>query len=106
MENTKINRIAQFNAFSPLKGYSDLILEQERIPEPKAELAPDELERLDQILATIRPGDEVLINYYNGDAYEVISDVVKKIDYTYKVIKLKTKTVPLEDIRNLEHRLP
>lgn len=114
-------RAAQFAPFAALSGYDDMIYEEIRAPEVshKRELEELEVEMLNQKLRRLvkltEAGEHptVSITYYeqdqrkSGGRYVTITDSVKRVDNTNRVIELMTlegflnKAVAIEQISHI-----
>ena len=103
------NRSAQFSPFSALTGYAELIYEKGRETTNKIELSIDDKDILDyklQILSNhIKDNIVVNITFFvkdlkkNGGKYEIVTDKIKKIDFTNDKIKLFNNQII--DINNI-----
>ena len=94
------DRAAQFSAFDALAGYSDMIMEEQRITDEQVHLEEDELEVLNQKLSMIsdelRSGRHPELTFTvfipdehkAGGRYETITGPVKKIDLNARKVIL------------------
>lgn len=96
------DRAAQFSAFDALAGYTDMVLEEQRITDAQAELSESALERLNQklnlIADVIADGNHPTLTFTvfvpdahkAGGAYVEITDNVKRIDTALRKVVLMT----------------
>ena len=91
-----------FMPFAALRGYYDLVREQERVPEPKRLLTEEDALRLSQTLTLVRKGDMVRITYYDQGAYESAVARVSQVDLAYRCLHLDCGKVCLDDVADLE----
>lgn len=98
----RADRAAQFMPFAALRGYYELIRQQERVVEPRHELTPEEAESLSQVVAQVRRGDVVRVCFYDNDAYVTRTGCVARIDLIYRELVVVKTSIALDDIRTLE----
>lgn len=98
----RADRAAQFMPFAALRGYYELIRQQERVVEPRHELTPEEAESLSQVVAQVRRGDIVRVCFYDNDAYVTRTGCVARIDLIYRELVVVKTSIALDDIRTLE----
>lgn len=104
-----LDRAAQFAPFAALTGFGAAITESARLTSEKAEL--DEYEKAvlnDKLCVLVQNLEEAptaIITYFQpdqektGGIYVTAAGVVKKIDpYTHTVVLMDGKTIPVEDI--------
>ena len=96
------DRAAHFSAFDALAGYTDMVLEEQRITDAQAELSESALERLNQTLNliadVIADGNHPTLTFTvfvpdahkAGGAYVEITDNVKRIDTALRKVVLMT----------------
>lgn len=96
------DRAKQFKPFAALKGFYELIAEQERIPVPKAELTEDVLEELSRKMNGIEKGMMVTITHYEDGAYSKTEGLVSNIDPVYRTITIVKKKISLDDISDID----
>lgn len=98
----RVDRAAQFSPFAALVGYDDIIDETNRLTEEEIDFGDDDKAVLDRKLAVLescipmRP--EISVTYFvpddkkDGGVYKTEKKVVKRIDYTLRVIHFTDKT--------------
>ena len=94
-------RAKQFMPFTSLKGYFDLIREEQRIKEPKKSLSEEGATVLSFKLNQVKKGMLVKITYYNVDAYETMEGIVSNFDDTFRNITVVKKMIPFDDILDI-----
>ncbi len=88
----KANRASIFASFDALKGFKELLKEQEVIIVPKKELSEDDYEILNRKIHQIKVGDIIGLTYYDGHNYIYKEGLVAKFNYDTKMLQLiKTK---------------
>ena len=98
----RADRAAQFMPFAALRGYYELIRQQQRIPEAKHELTDEEALALSQTVYRVRRGQVVRVVYYDEDAYVTITGCVSRIDLVERELMVVKTKIALDDIRELE----
>ena len=94
-------RAKQFMPFASLKGYFDLIREEQRIKEPKKNLSEEGATVLSFKLNQVRKGMLVKVTYYNIDTYETMEGIVSNFDDTLRNITVVKKMIPFDDILDI-----
>ena len=98
----RADRAAQFMPFAALRGYYELIRQQQRVPEAKHELTEEEALALSQTVYRVRRGQMVRAVYYDEDAYVTLTGCVSRIDLAERELMVVKTKIPLDDIRELE----
>ena len=91
-------RAKQFMPFASLKGYFDLIREEQRIKEPKKNLSEEEATVLSYKLNQVKKGMVVKVRYYNIDAYETAEGIVSSFDDIFRTLTIVKKFISFDDI--------
>lgn len=92
MPRTKAQRAQIFQSFDALKGFREILKEQERIVVPKKILSEDDLAELDYKIHQVKVGMIIQVVYYDKGEYIQLEGVVSKINLDTKVlIIVKTK---------------
>ena len=94
-------RAKQFMPFASLKGYFDLIREEQRIKEPKKSLSEEGATVLSFKLNQVKKGILVKVTYYNVDAYETMEGIVSNFDDTFRNITVVKKMISFDDILDI-----
>ena len=88
----KVQRAHIFSAFDALKGFRELLAQQERVVVPKRILSEDDLQVLDRKIHAIEPGMMVTLTYFDNGQYIQQKGRVAKINFDEKMIQIvKTK---------------
>lgn len=113
---TMTERAARFAPFAAITGYEEMVLEEARVTEERTELDENTLtilnEKLNIIQDSLTEKPEVRITYFLPDAkkaggsYVTVTGTVKRIDeYNRILIMTDGKTIPIDEIFNLESSL-
>ena len=84
--------------FAALKGYYELILERERVPEPLRELSEDEAAELSRRMARVHRGSAVHVRHYDGEAYVMSAGIVTGIDAARRTLSVGRTAIPFDRI--------
>ena len=91
-------RAKQFLPFNSLKGFYDLVSEQEKIKTKRRKITQDEAERINEQIVVLKEGMMVTITYYETDGYIKRQGIITFIDYVMKTIKIIDTVIPIKDI--------
>jgi hypothetical protein len=94
-------RAAQFVPFAALRGYYDLIREQERVVQPRHELTVEESAALSLTLCKIRPRMIVKVTYYDSDSYRSVQGIVTEINSALRRLEIIKTEISFDDISAL-----
>ena len=101
MAASKEERARQFLPFNALTGYYQMILEKQRVSEPKKELSEDEAAALSDKLKSLRQHDLVSVTFYDKDAYITKTGMITDIDFTFQTLTIVKTKIPFQDILRL-----
>lgn len=101
MPRTKAQRAQIFQSFDALKGFREILKEQERIIVPKKILSEDDLEELDYKIHQVKVGMIIQVVYYDKGQYIQLEGVVSKINLDTKIIQIVKTKIPLTTIINI-----
>lgn len=101
MPRTKAQRAQIFQSFDALKGFREILKEQERIVVPKKILSEDDLTELDYKIHQVKVGMIIQIVYYDKAQYIQIEGVVSKINLDTKIIQIVKTKISLTTIINI-----
>ena len=101
MAASKEERARQFLPFNALTGYYQMILEKQRVSEPKKELSEDEAAALSDKLKSLRRHDLVSVTFYDKDAYITKTGMITDIDFTFQTLTIIKTKIPFQDILRL-----
>ena len=92
-----------FSMFDALKGLREAIAEQERIPEPRRELAPDAVEELNRILTGLQKEQTVTVVYYcdYATAYAQLTGPVTRVDPYWRTLYVGNTGIDFNEIADL-----
>lgn len=97
-----INRAKQFMPFASLRGYYDLILEREKILEPKVELSEEEIYKNSNIIKNLKKGDYVKILLYENNGYITKEGIVTALNIELHKIEVLKKVIEFHNIYSIE----
>lgn len=103
MERT--NRAKQFMPFDALKGFREALAEKERLIVPKRELSEEASEELNIKLYGIQKGDVITVDYFEDGEYMSIIGTALKIDKINRVIEIRNKKIPFDNISHLQENI-
>lgn len=92
------DRARQFVPFMALKGYHQLVRQQEAQPEPRLPRSDLDLRRLSEQLQQLERGQLVRVTYYARDHYAHLCDRVRQVDSTLRMLRLECAAVPFDQI--------
>ncbi|MBQ8568746.1 MAG: YolD-like family protein [Oscillospiraceae bacterium] len=95
-------RAVQFMPFSALKGFYELIGEQNRITEPKRQLSEDREAYLSEKTMLIKKGTMVRVTFYNKDHYEICEGMTAQCDTVFRRLVIVKRVIPFDDIWDIE----
>lgn len=104
-EKMKISERAKiFAPFDALKGFREMLAEQELIKEDKKELSQDMIDDLSVILNSLKIGDIIEVKHYNQkeECYIKTVGVLTKIDQTYKRLVIVKMKINIDDILTIK----
>lgn len=91
-----------FQSFDALKGFRELLKQQEYIPVQKRILSEDDLAILDQKIHQVHTGQIITIEYFNGMDYVQTKGIVSKINLETKLLQIVKTKINLSTITNIE----
>lgn len=92
-----------FAPFDALKGFREMLKEQEFIKEEKKILSDDMIEELSHKINSLKIGFIVDVKHYNEkeEAYQKTVGVLTKIDNVYKKITIVKQKINIDDILDI-----
>lgn len=102
MPKSRANRAQIFQSFDALKGFREILNEQERIIVPKKELSEDDLDQLDHTIHLIKVGMIIQVVYYENKQYVQIEGIVSKINLDTKILQIVKTKINLLNIVSIE----
>lgn len=102
MPKSRAKRAQIFQSFDALKGFREILNQQERVIVPKKKLSEDDLDQLDHIIHQIKVGMIIQVVYYENKQYVQIEGVVSKINLDTKILQIVKTKINLLDIVSIE----
>ncbi len=99
---TNIQRAQIFQSFDALKGFREVLREQEKIEVPKIELSEDDKDMLDWKIRQIKKGMIVSLVYYDNGKYIKIQGMVSKINFDTKLLQIVKTQINMLNIIEIE----
>lgn len=98
------DRAKIFAPYDALKGFKEMLNEQEAIKEEKKILSEEQLLALNDILLNLETGMMIKVKYYNHlkSKYEIKEGIFVKLDTVYKKIHVVKSKINISDILELE----
>lgn len=96
------DRARQFMPFAALKGYYELVREQERVAQPQHQLTEEEARELSERLSALRKGELAQVTYYDTDSYVTTQGVVTRIDTVFRILRVVKTDIPFDSILRIE----
>jgi hypothetical protein len=94
-------RAKQFMAFSPLKGYYDLIKQKQKVVVERRRLTSDSAQELSYKISQVKVGDMVTVVYFCVDEYVKLVGMVSKVDFENKILCVVKTKIAFENIVEL-----
>lgn len=99
----RIDRASQFVPFAVLRGYYDLVRQEERRPEPRHDLTDEQAAELSRAFAGVERRGMVAITHYADGAYVTTRGMVSDIDEAARTITVVRTRIRLDDILRIEN---
>lgn len=87
-----------FTPFSALKGFEDLIREQENTYDEMPELSDDQYEDLNYAVNSIRVGDDITVKFFRDYHIRTVFGSVTKLDLQRREIWINRKRIAFEEL--------
>ncbi|HIT44800.1 MAG TPA: YolD-like family protein [Candidatus Aphodovivens excrementavium] len=88
--------------FAALKGYYELVREQERVAQPQHQLTEEEARELSERLSALRKGELAQVTYYDTDSYVTTQGIVTRIDTVFRILRVVKTDIPFGSILRIE----
>lgn len=98
----KVQRAHIFSAFDALKGFRELLAQQERVVVPKRILSEDDLDILNQKIHAVEKGMMVTLTYFDNGDYVKQTGRVAKISFDENYIQIVKTKIPLKSIVDIQ----
>ena len=107
MQKSKMSvseRAKIFAPFDALKGFREMLKEEERVKEVKKELSQDMIDDLDNVINSLKLGMMIEVIFYDSkvESYKSLIGVFTKIDVIYKKLVVVKTRINLEDILSIK----
>lgn len=93
-----IQRAHIFSSYDALKGFQELLAQQEKIPAQKRIVSEDEIDELNRRIYKIQKGMMVTIEYYDKNEIVQKKGIVSQINITLKQIQIVKTKIYLDNI--------
>ena len=91
-----------FTPFAALKGFEELIREQENTYDEMPELSDDQYEDLNFAVNNVRIGDMVTVKYFRDHKIRTLFGVVIKLSKEKRFINIKEEKIGFEELIEIE----
>lgn len=102
----RTDRAKQFMPFAALRGYYDLVRQQEHVAQPRHELTEEEAEGLSRTFAQVRRRQTVSVTHYDGDSYVTTCGPVSNMDMGMRTLTVLSVHISLDDILSIDLEPP
>ena len=107
MQKSKMSvseRAKIFAPFDALKGFREMLKEEERVKEVKKELSQDMIDDLDNVINSLKLGMMIEVIFYDSkvESYKSLIGVFTKVDAIYKKLVVVKTRINLEDILSIK----
>ena len=107
MQKSKMSvseRAKIFAPFDALKGFREMLKEEEKVKEAKKELSQDMIDDLDNVLNSLKLGMMIEVIFYDfkEEAYKSLIGVFTKIDTVYKKLVVVKTRINILDILSVK----
>lgn len=105
MSKMKISDRAKiFAPYDALKGFKEMLKQQEQTTEEKKILSEEQMLEINNIIINLQPGMVIRVKYYNhiNSRYEFLEGVFVKLDSVYKKICIVKTKINIIDIIELK----
>lgn len=100
-KTTGVDRARQFMPFAALRGFEELIREQERKPEKRRVLSDEEATMLSEKLRKTEVGTMAEVRYYDGTGYRETVGMVSDIDFANRCLRIVKVAIRFDDISEI-----
>ena len=93
-----------FAPFDALKGFREMLIEEEKVREDKKELSEDLIIHLSNVINSLEVGMLVEVKHYvlKDECYKKTIGVFTKLDKVYKKITIVKTKISIEDILDIK----
>ncbi len=98
------DRAAQFNPFAALTGYEGVIADAGFVGDERIELSESQKAEINDVLVSLKKGDEVRVMYYEDEQYQDHEGAYEKYDQIKKLLLVDKKKIRLDEVIWLEKK--
>lgn len=98
----RAGRAQQFMPFAALRGYYNLVAQQERVVEPRRDHTEEDVMHLSNLLSQVKKGSVVRVKHYQDGAYVTTCGAVTEIVPEFQMLRVIKQRISFEDIYELE----
>ena len=91
-----------FTPFAALKGFEELIREQENTYDEMPELSDDQYESLNFAVHNVRIGDMITVKYFRDRKIQTLFGTVTKLSKEKRFINIKEEKIGFEELIEIE----
>lgn len=102
MPRTRAQRAQIFQSFDALKGFRELLKEQEKVIVQRKTLSEDDLEELDRKVHQIQIGMIITVIYFSNGQYIQLTGRVSKLNFNTKTIQIVKTKLNIKSIVDIE----
>lgn len=102
MPKTRAQRAQIFQSFDALKGFRELLKEQEKVIVQRKTLSEDDLEELDRKVHQIQIGMIITVIYFSNGQYIQLTGRVSKLNFDTKTIQIVKTKLNIKSIVDIE----
>lgn len=102
MPKNRAERAQIFQSFDALKGFREILKEQERIVVPQRTLSEEDLAELDRKIHIIEKGMIITLIHYDRGRYIKTKGMVSKINLDTRIIQIVKEKISLKNIIGIE----
>ena len=95
------NRANIFSPFDALEGFKNRIKQEEIILEEKPILSEDQIDSLNEVLISLKVGNNIEVTYFKNKRIKV-KGIVTKINMIKKIIRINNIDIDIISIINIE----
>ncbi len=97
-----MHRAHIFHSFDALKGFREMIDQQNQVIVEKRKLSEDELQELDYTIQEVKVGMIIRLVYFNQRNYIEVEGIVAKLNLDTKIIQVVKEKISILNIVELE----
>lgn len=102
MPKNRVHRAQIFQSFDALKGFREILKEQEKIVVSKKVLSEYDCEQLNYIIHQVHVGDILKIIYFKDQQYIQYEGIVSKLNFDTRIIQIVKTKINFNDILQIK----